>query len=74
MSGCQLLDTNEACAIQVKELGYTPIVVLSQADRECEECRSDSLQEYPKLTALKDKVNGVLAVHYIIACKQYMLL
>ena len=42
--------------LQVKSLGYEPVVVLSQADRECTECKANTLGNYPALNELKNKV------------------
>ena len=37
-------------------MGYEPIVVLSQADRECADCVNDTLGEHRALSELKAKV------------------
>ena len=37
-------------------MGYEPIVVLSQADRECAACVNDKLGEHKGLSELKSKV------------------
>ena len=42
---------------QVKSLGYEPVVVLSQADRECAECKTNTLGDFPALNDLKIKVH-----------------
>ena len=42
-------------------MGYEPIVVLSQADRECADCVSSTLGEYRVLSGLKAKVRALAA-------------
>ena len=44
--------------LQIKSLGYEPVVVLSQADRECAECKVNTLGNYPVLDELKHKVRA----------------
>ena len=45
-------------AAQVKSLGYEPIVVLSQADRECKDCRDNTLGDFAALNDLRAKVSS----------------
>ena len=42
--------------VQIQRLGYEPVVVLSQADRECTACRTDTLGDHAALNDLKNKV------------------
>lgn len=53
--------------VQVKDMGYEPIVVLSQADRECADCVNNTLDEYRGLSELKAKVRA-LAVADVTVC------
>lgn len=44
------------CSTQVKSLGYEPVVVLSQADRECAKILVKSLGKHAALDELRNKV------------------
>ena len=48
--------------LQIKSRGYEPVVVLSQADRECAECKTNTLGDFPALNDLKLKVSVILLV------------
>ena len=52
---------------QVKSLQFEPVVVLSHADRECKDCKQNTLGDYPTINDLKSKVGG-------FACEQSLRL
>ncbi|KAL0053354.1 hypothetical protein WJX82_004675 [Trebouxia sp. C0006] len=51
----QEMETLKVSFQKVKDMDYEPIVVLSQADRECADCVNDTLGEHKALSELKSK-------------------
>lgn len=51
----QPMDNELSLTLPIGE-GHEPIVVLSQADRECADCVDDTLGEHKALSELKSKV------------------
>ncbi|DBA93230.1 TPA: hypothetical protein ACH3X2_003525 [Trebouxia sp. C0005] len=58
----QEMETSKVSFQKVKDMGYEPIVVLSQADRECAACINDTLGEHRALSELKSKAAAVLGI------------